>query len=311
VTRLLIGYDGSDSAQAAVAAAGALFGGAETTVANVHPEPPSPGSGAMARIALPSDVIRTGVEEMARQTLEHSRALAEAGAVLANEARLRATAATLNSNRPWRALLEAARDADLLVCGTRGRGAVGRAVLGSTASSLVHHARVPLLVVPDGTHDLGGAVLLGWDDSDGARAALAFAAAHLRERKLIVAHGWRSPVRHTLRGSAMLDSPMTILHDYAEGLDDIFQEVAEDAAERGADAARELGLHAQARSCEARGGDWHALLQGARETGSAAVLVGSRGRGAMTATVLGSVASGLVHAAALPVLVVPEQKETP
>ena len=126
-----------------------------------------------------------------------------------------------------------------------------------------------------------------------------------------MAHGWRSPVRHTLRGSAMLDSPMTILHDYAEGLDDIFQEVAENTAERGADAARELGLHAQARSCEARGGDWHALLQGARDTGSAAVLVGSRGRGAMTATVLGSVASGLVHAAALPVLVVPEQKEVP
>jgi nucleotide-binding universal stress UspA family protein len=36
------------------------------------------------------------------------------------------------------------------------------------------------------------------------------------------------------------------------------------------------------------------------------VLVGSRGRGAAAATVLGSVASGLVHAAALPVLVVPE-----
>ena len=33
--------------------------------------------------------------------------------------------------------------------------------------------------------------------------------------------------------------------------------------------------------------------------------LGSRGRGAVASTVLGSVASGLVHAAALPVLVVP------
>ena len=104
----------------------------------------------------------------------------------------------------------------------------------------------------------------------------------------------------------MLDSPMALLHDYAEGLDEIFKEVAERAAERGAEAARELGLRAQARACEAAGGDWHALLQGARDTGAVAVLVGSRGRGPVTATVLGSVASGLVHAGALPVIVVPE-----
>jgi nucleotide-binding universal stress UspA family protein len=199
----------------------------------------------------------------------------------------------------------------VLVCGTHGRGAIGRAVLGSTASSLVHHARVPLLVVPADADRFDGAILLGWDDSDGARNALAFAAGHLRERKLIVAHGWRSPIRHTLRGSAMLDSPMTLLHDYAEGVDEVFRQIAEDTAERGADAARELGLHAQARAPEARGGDWHALLQCARDTGAAGVLVGSRGRGAVTATVLGSVASGLVHSAALPVLVVPEPEVLP
>ena len=308
MTRLLIGYDGSECARAAVATAGALFAGADAIVANVHPEPPTPESGAMARIALPSDVIRAGIVEMARQTLERSRELAEEGAALAAEAGLRATAATPAGNRPWRVLLDAAAAADALVCGTRGRGAVGRVVLGSTASSLVHHAHVPLLVVPEGEHDLDGALLAGWDGSDGALAALRFAAAHLRDRKVIVAHGWRSPIRHTLRGSAMLDSPMALLHDYAEGLDEIFKEVAERAAEGGAEAARELGLSAQARACEAAGGDWHALLQGARDTGSVAVLVGSRGRGPVTATVLGSVASGLVHAGALPVIVVPDRR---
>ena len=30
--------------------------------------------------------------------------------------------------------------ADVVVCGTRGRGAVARSVLGSTSSSLLHHA---------------------------------------------------------------------------------------------------------------------------------------------------------------------------
>ena len=309
--RILIGYDGSDAARAAAAAAGALFPGADAIVVNVHAESPTPESGAMARIALPSDVIRTGVEEMTRQTLERSLALAQDGTAVADTAGLRATAETAAGNRPWRTLLELADDADVLVCGTRGRGAIGRTVLGSTASSLVHHARVPLLIAPADADRFDGAVVLGWDDSDGARAALAFAAAHLRERKLIVAHAWRSPIRHTLRGSALLDSPMTLLHDYAEGLDDVFREVAENLAERGAETARELGLHAQARAPEARGGDWHALLQGARDTGAAAVLVGTRGRGAVTATVLGSVASGLVHSAALPVLVIPEPAIVP
>jgi nucleotide-binding universal stress UspA family protein len=309
--RVLIGYDGSDSSRAAVAAAGALFPGAETTVVNVHPKPPAPETGAMARIALPSDVIRTGAEELAQQTRERASALAQEGASDATQAELRATGTTAAGDRPWRVLLELARDADVLVCGTHGRGVIGRTVLGSTASSLVHHARVPLLVVPADAARFDGAIMLGWDDSDGARAALAFAAAHLRDRELIVAHGWRSPVRHTLRGSAMRDSPVTLLHDYAEGLDEVFRGVAEDTAERGAEAARELGLHAQPRAAEARGGDWHALLQGARETGAVAVLVGTRGRGAVTATVLGSVASGLVHAAALPVLVVPEPEVLP
>jgi nucleotide-binding universal stress UspA family protein len=309
--RALIGYDGSDSARAATAAAGAFFPGAEATVVNVYPEPSTPETAAMTRIALPSDVIRSGVEEMARQTRERALALAVEGGSEATRAGLRATGTAAIGTRPWRSLLELADEADVLVCGTRGRGAIGRAVLGSTASSIVHHARVPLLVVPADAERFDGAIMLGWDDSDGARAALAFAAAHLRERKLIVAHAWRSPIRHTLRGSALLDSPMTLLHDYAEGLDDVFREIAEDVAERGAEAARELGLAAQARAPEARGGDWHALLQGARDTGAVALLVGSRGRGAVTATVLGSVASGLVHAAALPVLVVPEQEVVP
>src|ERR1700742_321008 len=104
MSRLLIGYDGSDAARAAVAAAGALFPGAETIVANVHPEPLSAEDGAMARIALPSDVIRSGVEEMGRQTLELAHEIAAEGTALAAEAGLRATAATYTGTRPWRTL---------------------------------------------------------------------------------------------------------------------------------------------------------------------------------------------------------------
>jgi nucleotide-binding universal stress UspA family protein len=45
---------------------------------------------------------------------------------------------------------ELAADVDLLVCGSRGWGAVRRVVLGSTANRLVHHAACPVLVITRG-----------------------------------------------------------------------------------------------------------------------------------------------------------------
>jgi nucleotide-binding universal stress UspA family protein len=231
------------------------------------------------------------------------------GAALARDAGLHAHPVTITGERPWRSLLSAAKDADVLGCGTRGLGPLDRAVLGSTASSLVHHTQLPLLVVPASANGLDGRLLVGYDGSEGARAALAFAAERLREHRLIVACAWRSPVRHSLRGRALLRSPETMSHDYAEGLDDVWREVAEDTAEEGTELARSLGLHAQSRAAESGAGDAHALLEAARNVGAAAVLVGSRGRGAVAATVLGSVTSGLVHAGAMPVLIVPTRDE--
>jgi nucleotide-binding universal stress UspA family protein len=93
--------------------------------------------------------------------------------------------------------------------------------------------------------------------------------------------------------------------DYAEAVDTIARDSAEETAEDGARYARELGLTAEARATESADGDWQALLAGAVDAGAVAILVGSRGRGAVASTVLGSVAAGLAHAATLPVLVVP------
>jgi len=45
-----------------------------------------------------------------------------------------------------RELLDAAKDADLLVVGARGGGGLGS--LGSVASQVVHHAKCPVVVVP-------------------------------------------------------------------------------------------------------------------------------------------------------------------
>ncbi|MFI9361588.1 universal stress protein [Kitasatospora sp. NPDC053057] len=52
--------------------------------------------------------------------------------------------------RPAKVLLEASEDATMLVVGTRGAGLWGRLALGSTSTEVVHHAHLPVVVVPSG-----------------------------------------------------------------------------------------------------------------------------------------------------------------
>lgn len=71
-------------------------------------------------------------------------------------------------------LLEAAQKAQMLVVGSRGMGAMGRAMLGSVSAGVIHHAHGPVVVVhadhaqaPDTTSP----VVLGVDGSPASEAA--------------------------------------------------------------------------------------------------------------------------------------------
>jgi len=78
----------------------------------------------------------------------------------------------------------------------------------------------------------------------------------------------------------------------------------QELAEEGAALARAAGLVAHPLSTEAVDGTWRALAAAARSEGAAILVAGSRGRGALTSTVLGSVSASLAHNAELPVLVI-------
>jgi nucleotide-binding universal stress UspA family protein len=56
-----------------------------------------------------------------------------------------------------------AADDDLIVMGSRGRGAIRSAVLGSTSHFVLNHATVPILIVHDGDRESGASAV----DKDG------------------------------------------------------------------------------------------------------------------------------------------------
>ena len=96
------------------------------------------------------------VAGMAASVAEDPALLASAQSVL-DDAAARAAGACLPSvttslvhGTPARVLLQAARDADLLVVGTRGRGGFAGLLLGSVSEQCVHHAPCPVVVVPEG-----------------------------------------------------------------------------------------------------------------------------------------------------------------
>jgi nucleotide-binding universal stress UspA family protein len=56
---------------------------------------------------------------------------------------------------PAAAVLSAAEDAALVVVGSRGRGMAASALLGSVSSSILRHARCPVVVVPSAVDQAG------------------------------------------------------------------------------------------------------------------------------------------------------------
>ena len=302
---VLIGFDGSEAAVRAIATVARLAPGAGASIVVVRESWLPLDTAAAARIALPDSVIAPATAAL-DQELEHAaRELAEQGLAHAAAAGLDAEPVVEAAKTPAQGLCAVARrrEPTAIACGASGRGGLARTVLGTTTDALLQRAPVPVLVVPEDDAPADGPLLVGYDRSEAARAAVADAAALFPGRRALVVHAWSSPVRRSYAGELLLASPVDEVQQLARSLDDIYAADAEEAAEEGAVLAREHKLDASPLVVESKRGGWRALDDAAAEAGAAAIVVGSRGRGAIAATVLGSVSSGLVRNARRPVLV--------
>ena len=101
--------------------------------------------------------------------------------------------------------------------------------------------------------------------------------------------------------------PASVAVAGAQRIDEELAQKALNIAEEGAAAARDAGMSASAEAVREQGNTSGTLIDSAERHGAAAIVIGSHGRSAMGAAVLGSVAMGLLHRCPVPLLVVPDR----
>lgn len=94
-------------------------------------------------------VLETAAGEIAAEESPEQAARTLQGEALKTAADGGVTAAghLVNTNSPASAILDAAKDADLIVVGSRGHGGFPGLHLGSVSTQVVNHAQCPVLVV--------------------------------------------------------------------------------------------------------------------------------------------------------------------
>jgi len=142
---IVVGIDGSHNASHALewAMAEAAIRKADLTVIAVNSVPAGYWSG--TPVTLPTDADR-----VANIRTEAEEAVAKEAAKLGDNQPASVTVTAL-SGFPAQTLIEASKDSDLLVVGTRGGGGFATLRLGSISSQVVHHAHCPVVVVHSGS----------------------------------------------------------------------------------------------------------------------------------------------------------------
>lgn len=277
---VVVGYNGRKHSQAALdwAADDAVRRGAPLVVlfaANYPGMTVEPGPGLLERDPVALDTAYGVTARGVQAALDRHPELAVFGAT--------------EVTSPPRALVEASWDAAQVVLGSRGRGRVFGTLLGSVAFNVSSQAGCPVVVVRDRSlarpvgPDFG--VVVGTDGSAAASAAVAFAAGHA-----------------TTASAALEIVTCTGGHQVEDVDEQQLRAAADDIAAAAAAEVRrdhpDLVVTTRVEDCPAE----VVLVEDSAEAGL--VVVGTRGRGAFTGLLLGSVSHAVIDGAECVVAVV-------
>jgi nucleotide-binding universal stress UspA family protein len=292
-SRVLVPYDGSEPARAALRAAIAVgLMGAKLHLTTVVDETALIADSASTMTAYDPSPIMEELDARGKDLLEEAMTQCRASGVEATSG--------LVHDRPVSGILSAceSHSCDLVIMGTHGRSGVARLFLGSTTQGVLRLSRVPVFTVR--TVDRIGpapfaAVLLGVDDSEPSDAAARVAARLARSANASVIACYVVDTVHLYENAASygFDPEPLVGEMHAEG-----ETIVKSALSR-------AGLPASTPIAIVEGEPASANITTADEPGATLIITGTHRRRGLLRFVLGSVAEALVRTSDVPVLVVP------
>jgi len=207
------------------------------------------------------------------------------------------TEVALMSADPADVLAQASHDASLVVVGVRGHSSERLSpMLGGVSGTVIAHAQGPVLVVPEGIHDMSsGPVVVGLVDAGDSLAAaeLAIKEAELRGTPLIALYAWDIAPELGDFGSMARIYPEQTRRELDTMLSSLLTPLLEGHP----------NVHAERRVVQ--GTPRAALVEASQQ--ASLIVMGSRGLGGFTGLLLGSVSRAVTRESDCPVMVVRQQ----